>query len=438
MRRHLTLFAIALPLLLARGTRGDDAAPRLVFDQKDCLFEKTVQGRKVAKTFTFKNAGNAELVIRKVETSCGCTVGKVTKDHLAPGEQGSIELVLDTADKIGASIMVRATVFSNDAKEQGIGPCTTILELKGEVVSNYVVRPTGMWFGQVQRGKEEVVRELRVYGDLDAKKEWKVLAIENVPEWCKLESRPLDAPEFFGELKGWAFKARLLPHVPAGEFLHYVTVKTDVESQPSFRFPLVGVALNAIRPLPEAVVFERVKRGNEVERAVQIERVDDKKGLTILAIEYDERLISVTPQVVIEGTRIDLMVKLRKDAPPGILCTDLVVKLDDATVPLLRWPVFADVRARVAPDPPLILLRGQQPATITVPVDGGVLKAATATPADAFDVALEPATPEGRPAHVKVTPKRALQPKEKATLVLESDVPGEEKTLVPIEAGKSP
>ena len=44
-------------------------------------------------TFTFTNTGNQPLIINEAMPSCGCTVPNFTKNPIAPGETGTIEII---------------------------------------------------------------------------------------------------------------------------------------------------------------------------------------------------------------------------------------------------------------------------------------------------------------------------------------------------------
>lgn len=44
------------------------------------------------RTFTFKNTGDAPLIINKVNSTCGCTVPSTPKEPIMPGKSGEIEV----------------------------------------------------------------------------------------------------------------------------------------------------------------------------------------------------------------------------------------------------------------------------------------------------------------------------------------------------------
>lgn len=67
-----------------------------------------------AKTdFLLYNKGGKHLRISAVETSCGCTVAKISKKVIAPGDFTRIRVALDTSLKMG-NLRKKVTVFSND------------------------------------------------------------------------------------------------------------------------------------------------------------------------------------------------------------------------------------------------------------------------------------------------------------------------------------
>lgn len=73
--------------------------PEKVFD-----YGFIMQGDVVKHDFYFKNVGNDDLVIKRVEPSCGCTVPVYPKEPIAPGEDGKISVTFKSAGKLGRQI----------------------------------------------------------------------------------------------------------------------------------------------------------------------------------------------------------------------------------------------------------------------------------------------------------------------------------------------
>lgn len=75
--------------------------PRIEFDTALYDFGRILQGEQISTVFSFTNTGDAELVIQKVQTSCGCTVPQYEKAPVAPGERGEIRVRFDSDGKEG-------------------------------------------------------------------------------------------------------------------------------------------------------------------------------------------------------------------------------------------------------------------------------------------------------------------------------------------------
>ena len=74
--------------------------------------EPSSEGTRV---FTFINNGNAPLIIKNVQSSCGCTIPKKPEDPIDPGEKGEILVRYDT-NRIGVfnkSIIVTSNANSD-------------------------------------------------------------------------------------------------------------------------------------------------------------------------------------------------------------------------------------------------------------------------------------------------------------------------------------
>lgn len=67
--------------------------PKLVFDNTTHDFGNINEGDIVEHDFTFKNEGEAPLIITNARASCGCTVPEYPKNKaIAPGEEGKMTI----------------------------------------------------------------------------------------------------------------------------------------------------------------------------------------------------------------------------------------------------------------------------------------------------------------------------------------------------------
>lgn len=95
--------------------------------ENDHDFGEIVEGQVATYTYTFKNVGEHPLKLVRVKASCGCTTPSYSKEEIAPGEEGMVQIAFNTAHKVG---------FQNKAVTvTGNFPGTNqILRFKGKVV----------------------------------------------------------------------------------------------------------------------------------------------------------------------------------------------------------------------------------------------------------------------------------------------------------------
>lgn len=100
----------------------------ITFDKTEHEFGKILQGEVVTYSFHFTNTGNAPLLITKVNTSCGCTVGEYPREPIKPGQDGFIKATYDSKGHHG----FQSRALSVDANTN---PSTTVLRFKADVMT---------------------------------------------------------------------------------------------------------------------------------------------------------------------------------------------------------------------------------------------------------------------------------------------------------------
>lgn len=103
-------------------------APQVTFNTTSYDFGNKPEGEKVEYSFTIKNSGKSDLIIRKIRSSCGCTTVSPDKKLLKPGESTQIKASFRTTGYSGRQTKT-ITVITNDPKHS-----TMILRITGNVV----------------------------------------------------------------------------------------------------------------------------------------------------------------------------------------------------------------------------------------------------------------------------------------------------------------
>lgn len=100
--------------------------PKIQFNQKTFDYGMIEQGDKVQYKFMFTNTGDADLIIKDAQASCGCTTPSYPFVPIKPGETGSIGVTFSSVGKMGTQ-RPSITVTSN------AHPRVTTLHLEGFV-----------------------------------------------------------------------------------------------------------------------------------------------------------------------------------------------------------------------------------------------------------------------------------------------------------------
>jgi hypothetical protein len=83
----------------------------------------------VRHTFSFTNTGKTPLLIADATASCGCTTPSWTKDAIAPGAKGEMQVQFDSRGKQGL-ISKQVSVRANTQ------PAITTIYIKGNVLTD--------------------------------------------------------------------------------------------------------------------------------------------------------------------------------------------------------------------------------------------------------------------------------------------------------------
>lgn len=107
MKNLVLLFALVFGIsasTLAQSetvTLSSEAQAKMSMEKKSHDFGTIEEGVQATVTFTFKNTGNAPLILNSVRASCGCTTPKWTKEPIAPGSEGVVTAIYNSKGRPG-------------------------------------------------------------------------------------------------------------------------------------------------------------------------------------------------------------------------------------------------------------------------------------------------------------------------------------------------
>lgn len=103
-------------------------APVMTFAETQFDFGDIKPDEVVKHTFSFTNTGKTPLLIADATASCGCTTPNWTKEPIAPGAKGTLDVQFDSKGKQGL-ISKQVNVRANTQ------PATTTIIIKGNILT---------------------------------------------------------------------------------------------------------------------------------------------------------------------------------------------------------------------------------------------------------------------------------------------------------------
>lgn len=102
MKKTLLLILMVLGAVMMAQAKTDGKRAAITFAETTHDFGTIKeQGGKVSHVFTFKNTGDAPLLILSATASCGCTKPEYSTEPVMPGESGKIKVTYNPQGRPG-------------------------------------------------------------------------------------------------------------------------------------------------------------------------------------------------------------------------------------------------------------------------------------------------------------------------------------------------
>jgi len=283
--------------------------PKVVVDT-EFDFGRMEVGEKRSHAFTFRNEGEAPLIIKNNGTTCQCTVGEMELNEtreIAPGQSHSVKLTWKPE--------VQAEKFNKGADFATNDPENTTIRLRilGMVAPRLVAHPEKEWFlSNVTDDKPNVFTGTLMSPVAD---QFKVVSVESTSDLLSFEVVPLEKMKLdvHNGLSGYDVRVTVKPEMPLGAFRYPLTIKTDLAGRTE------DGSVN--KPMEVEVLVSGVHRG-PIQPFAGREWIDEKMAISLGKFEAAEG----------KKVRLNLFVKsppeggLKLTAAP--VCTPAQLKVD--------------------------------------------------------------------------------------------------------------
>lgn len=117
--------------------------PILQVDTTELDFGAIPSGVKLKRTFRLTNVGGSPLVIRRIQTGCGCLEVNLAQNNIAPSTSEELQVTMTVENLLKKQVAI--FVFSNDPQQPVVK-----LFVKADAVMESIIEPQVVDFGQVE------------------------------------------------------------------------------------------------------------------------------------------------------------------------------------------------------------------------------------------------------------------------------------------------
>lgn len=99
-----------------RLQKQDSIALTAVFDKVNHDFGTIRRGEEVSVRFYFTNKGKQPLVVERVKTGCGCTLGIIPREPVISGQRDFVEVLFNTSGRKGMQFQEIKVFFTQNSE----------------------------------------------------------------------------------------------------------------------------------------------------------------------------------------------------------------------------------------------------------------------------------------------------------------------------------
>lgn len=269
MLRQLILILAALISLFSDVSAQDWA--NKVFSVRNHDFGSVGKNTKAEFVFEIENPYAVDLHIASVRTSCGCATPKILKDTLTTYEKGGILAVYNTEAFSGNRHATLTVTFDKPQYAE------VQLTIKGNIRTDFEIKPGSIMFGAVDSGQEA---EERVLIQCRGTQNWQLVGVRGAPSFVDVQVRPIDQP-----VPGYEVIARLKKDAPFGFFQDQLTLVTNDSGSSHLQLRIDGRVVPPVTLSPAALFMGVVQPNQVVTKKIVVR---SRHPFRILSIEPRE------------------------------------------------------------------------------------------------------------------------------------------------------
>ncbi|QDV67546.1 hypothetical protein Poly24_12460 [Rosistilla carotiformis] len=248
------LLAVGFLVLQCDGASAQQNWAKELFVETQHDFGAVSRGSMAEFHFDFKNTLDKDLLITKLQTSCGCTQPSIAKGRIAPGESGTVVAKFNTTSFTGQKSAVVTVVFAEPQQAE------VQLNVSGFIRTDVVVEPAEVNFGSFRDGDAKPVTLKISYTGSGA---WQIQDVRS--QFSQLQVS-LQRRENTGRGISYEMKVGLKKDSPVGEFRERMTLITNEEKNPTIALDVIGRVEPDLILTPASLNLGSVPKGGMVSK----------------------------------------------------------------------------------------------------------------------------------------------------------------------------
>lgn len=309
------MFALLLALHVYAETNAP--SPRLLCDEAKYDFGVRDESDIVTHAFILKNTGDAALKIRKVKSSCGCTVASLSTNVVSPGGEARVEARFTLRGRRGEQYKL-ITVDSNDPDTPRF-----LLSLRGTVTTELGLSPAYLNLGAID-DTDPVSRDAHLVGQTN---EAEIVSVSTKSPEFRVEVVP--------DVHGRKHRIRVttLPPLSQGYIRGTINIKTTHPKRPTLQLSVGGSVAGDVQVIPRSLMIKGLP-GQRVSRSIYL-RYKKEKVPEVLAMELP--LVTMRTRVQKPGSQMQRIDVYDIPVDTKLNGTSIKIRLKDAAT--LQVPI---------------------------------------------------------------------------------------------------
>lgn len=339
------------PVVYSAPARGDEKLPAIAAVAETIDLGDIKEGAKPEAVFVLENRGQADLVVERTRTGCGCTiVSKLTDQQkiIPPGESQELRVSLHSKGRPGP-FSKPIYVTSNDPTRPEL-----VLTLKANVLTILQILPNpNLHIKNVRRG-EVVAQKLKILPNFD-NRQLEIVSFDLPGSALTYTAEPIEAN---AGRRGFRMRFQVGENAPLGPLAKRAQLVVRVgEETETKEVNVTGTVLGDFKVTPTVLqgkLGQPYVRGLQL-RPIRLSSVTRKPFEVFEALAGPNFETSVEPNS--DRTLYTIRVRIAEQAVDGPCAAFLEVRTDSVIEPVVHIPVYVNVAPRVGVEPSIVLLK---------------------------------------------------------------------------------